>query len=160
MVRQIEACLRLPVKHHTKCSYGKMGAQTASGVWSEVARSFRLDLCPVSYTCSHINLWWGQCIIFLGLRSGIYGAQSEISITPLDCAGDCADFPWHEKMSLASSSESEEEGEEREGRSRFYGCEEFRGFAFIFGSARTSRISGVVLFGQLNWETSWRERKL
>ena len=33
MVRQIEACLRLPVKHHTKCSYGKMGAQRASGVW-------------------------------------------------------------------------------------------------------------------------------
>ena len=36
MVRQIEACLRLPVKHHTKCSYGKMGAQRASGVWCTI----------------------------------------------------------------------------------------------------------------------------
>ena len=38
MVQQREVCLQLPVQHHTKCSYRKMDALPASGVWVSAHR--------------------------------------------------------------------------------------------------------------------------
>ena len=52
MVQQIEVCLQLPVKHHTKFSYGKIDAFPASGVCWQFKSPVTLQL-----GCKQIWRW-------------------------------------------------------------------------------------------------------
>ena len=67
MVQQMEVCLQLPVKHHTKFSYGKIDAFPASGV------------CPVpAHTCNYLRREtpetdWGDAREMEGVRVRFLG---------------------------------------------------------------------------------------